>query len=131
MKILVGYDGSNASKAAIELARTHARAFGARVLLVRSMQGGPEVPRLEFEVAEQDLGGTQAAAFMDYGIAAEHHLLVRGLTPGEDLVRFAAEHGVDEIIIGVRRRSKVGKALFGSTTQYVVLNARCPVVTVK
>ena len=131
MKILVGYDGSNASKAAIELARTHARAFGAMVLLVRSMQGGPEVPRLEFEVAEQELGGMQVAAFVDHGIASEHHLLVRGLTPGEDLVQFAAENGVNEIIIGVRRRSKVGKALFGSTTQYVVLNAHCPVVTVR
>ena len=38
---------------------------------------------------------------------------------------------VEEIIIGVRRRSKVGKLLFGSTAQYVILNAPCPVVSVK
>jgi len=131
MKILVGYDGSNASRAAIDLARTHARAFGAMVLLVQSMKGGPEVPRLEFEVAEQELGGLQVAALVDHGIPSEHHLLVRGLTPGEDLVQFAAENAVDEVVIGVRRRSKVGKVLFGSTAQYVILNAHCPVVTVK
>jgi nucleotide-binding universal stress UspA family protein len=57
--------------------------------------------------------------------------LVRGLRPGEDLVQFAKENGIDEIIIGVRRRSKVGKLVFGSTAQYVILNAPCPVVSVK
>ncbi len=31
---------------------------------------------------------------------------MRGLSPGEDLVQFAKENGIDEIIIGVRRRSK-------------------------
>jgi nucleotide-binding universal stress UspA family protein len=53
------------------------------------------------------------------------------LQAGEDLVMLAEENKVDEIIIGVRRRSKVGKLLFGSTAQYVILNASCPVVSVK
>jgi nucleotide-binding universal stress UspA family protein len=57
--------------------------------------------------------------------------LIRGREPGEDLVEFAAEHQAAEIIIGIRRRSKVGKLLFGSTAQFVILNAPCPVVTVK
>jgi nucleotide-binding universal stress UspA family protein len=38
---------------------------------------------------------------------------------------------MEEIIIGVRRRSKVGKLLFGSTAQYVILKAPCPVVSVR
>jgi nucleotide-binding universal stress UspA family protein len=38
---------------------------------------------------------------------------------------------VDEIYVGARKRSKAGKFLLGSTTQYVVLHAPCPVVTVK
>ena len=49
-------------------------------------------------------------------------------TPGE---RLANENGIDEVIIGVHRRSKVGKLVFGSTAQYVILNAPCPVVAVK
>jgi nucleotide-binding universal stress UspA family protein len=53
------------------------------------------------------------------------------LDAGEDLVKLADEKKVDEIIIGVRRRSKVGKLIFGSTAQYVILNAPCPVVSVK
>ena len=59
------------------------------------------------------------------------HLLIRGIDAGEDVVRFAADHNVEEIVIGVRRRSKVGKLIFGSTAQYVILNAPCPVVTVR
>jgi nucleotide-binding universal stress UspA family protein len=58
-------------------------------------------------------------------------LLIRGLAPGEDILEFAKESNVDEIIVGVKRRSKVGKLLMGSTAQYVILQAPCPVVTVK
>jgi len=53
------------------------------------------------------------------------------LTPGEDLVAIAKKNDVEEIIIGVKRRSKVGKMLFGSNAQYVILNAHCAVVAVK
>jgi len=64
-------------------------------------------------------------------IPCDSILSVRGLEAGEDLVQMAAEKKVDEIIIGVRRRSKVGKLIFGSTAQYVILNAPSPVVAVK
>lgn len=131
MKILVGYDGSNAAAAAIELAQIHARAFEAeKVFLVRSMEGGESVTRRDFEIAEHELGRANRI-LTDAGLPGEAKLLVRGLSPGEDLVRFAHEKQVDEIIIGVRRRSKVGKLVFGSTAQYVILQAHCPVVTVK
>lgn len=131
MKILVGYDGSNVALAAIELAKKHARAFQAeKVYLVRSMEGGPHVTREEFDHAEHELGRVNRT-LADDNLPSELRLLVRGQSPGEDLVQFAGENGVDEIIIGVRRRSKVGKLVFGSTAQYVILNAPCPVVTVR
>jgi nucleotide-binding universal stress UspA family protein len=50
---------------------------------------------------------------------------------GENLIWLAELSKIDEIIIGVRRRSKVGKLLMGSTAQYVILNAPCPVITIK
>ncbi len=130
MKILVGYDGSKVSKEAISLAEQHANSFKAEIILVRSMVGGPEVPREDFEIAENNLA-YEKNRLLDNKISCESVLSVRGLEAGEDLVQLADENKVDEIIIGVRRRSKVGKLLFGSTAQYVILNAPCPVVSVK
>ncbi len=51
--------------------------------------------------------------------------------PGEDLIQFANENEIDEIIVGVKRRSNVGKLVFGSNARYVIMEANCPVVTVK
>lgn len=130
MKILVGYDGSNVSKEAIAIAEKHATAFKAEIILVQSMVGGPEVPRKDFENAENNLN-YEKNMLLDKKIPCKPIVSVRGLEAGEDLVQLADEHKADEIIIGVRRRSKVNKLIFGSTAQYVVLNASCPVVTVK
>jgi nucleotide-binding universal stress UspA family protein len=134
MKIMVGFDGSKVSVAALELAEAHAQAFGAQLLLVQSMVGGSEVPKRDFANNERELE-YQKSRLKDKNIACESLLSVRGLEPGEDLgedlVRLAEEQQVDEIIVGVKRRSKVGKLVFGSTAQYVILNATCPVATVK
>jgi len=130
MKILVGYDGSNSAREALQLAVKHATAFGADVEVVTSMTKGGEGQREEIQNAEGGLAYAEEL-FRENGIACATHLLIRGLSPGEDIVRFAEEKKVDEIIMGVRRRSKVSKILMGSTAQYVILKAPCPVVTVK
>ena len=51
--------------------------------------------------------------------------------PGSAVVETAERLGVDHLVVGGRKRSPVGKAVFGSTTQSVVLNAPCPVTTVR
>ena len=130
MKILVGYDGSNSAKDALSLAKSHAKAFSASIEVVTSMQKGTESEREEIQQAERGLEYAKSL-FEEADIACNTHLLIRGLTAGEDLVEFAKENKVGEIIVGVKRRSKVGKLLMGSTAQYVVLQAECPVVTVK
>ncbi|MBW2434561.1 MAG: universal stress protein [Deltaproteobacteria bacterium] len=130
MKIMVGFDGSKVSEAAVELAAKRAQVFGAQILLVHSMVGGPDVPKRDFENSQRELE-YHKNEFKKKDIVCESLLSVRGLQPGEDLVQLAEEQQVDEIIMGVRRRSKVGKLVFGSTAQYVILNAPCPVVTVK
>ena len=130
MKIMVGFDGSKASGAALELAAEHAQVFGAQIFLVQSMVGGPDVPTMDFANNERELE-YHKNELKKKDIVCESLLSVRGMEPGEDLVQLAEEQQVDEIIMGVRRRSKVGKLVFGSTAQYVILNAPCPVVTVK
>jgi len=130
MKILVGYDGTSSAKEALNLAKTHAKAFGATVEVVTSMEKGTEGHREEIEQAERGLQWAKSL-FEENDIDCTTHLLIRGLTPGEDIVEFAEENKADEIIVGVKRRSKVGKLLMGSTAQYVILKAACPVVSVK
>ena len=130
MKILVGYDGSSSAKEALSLAKEHATAFGGRVDVVTSMQSGRENQRKEIADAERGLEWAQSL-FDENSISCKTHLLIRGLSAGEDLVEFAKENHIDEIIVGVKRRSKVGKLLMGSTAQYVILNAPCPVVSLK
>jgi nucleotide-binding universal stress UspA family protein len=130
MKILVGYDGTNAAKEALNLAKMHAKSFGAAVDIVTSMEKGTENEREDIDQAERGLAWAKTL-FDENDIACNTHLLIRGLTPGEDLVQFAEESKADEIMVGVKRRSKVGKLLMGSTAQFIILNASCPVVSVK
>ena len=130
MKILVGYDGSNSAKEAMKIAKKHAKAFNAEVHVVTSMASGTEHQQREIDSAESQLEWVETF-FKEEEIPCETHLLIRGFSPGEDLVRFAEENQVDEIVVGVKRRSKVGKILLGSTAQYVIIKAPCTVVTVK
>jgi nucleotide-binding universal stress UspA family protein len=130
MKIMLGYDGSNAAKDALELSVKHAKAFGARLYIIRSLVGGANDEAERIEKANRDLAYAESFC-KERGVSFESHLLVRGLSPAEDLIQFAEEKAVDEIVIGVRRRSNVGKMVFGSNARDIILNAPCPVVTVK
>jgi nucleotide-binding universal stress UspA family protein len=130
MKILVGYDGSQQAKDALDLAKKHALAFNATVYVVTSLLGENETEPSEIEHAEEGLEFAKSI-MAESGISVETHLLIRGLSPGEDLVEFAREHDIDEIVVGVKKISTVGKLIFGSNARHVILNAPCPVLSVK
>ncbi|MCJ7773962.1 MAG: universal stress protein [Desulfobacterales bacterium] len=130
MKIMVCYDGGNAAKEAMKVAKEHAKAFGASVEVVNALQKGLEDEVKKIQEAETELEYAQSF-FEDAGISCNKHLLIHGLTAGEDLVNFAKDNKIDQIFIGVRKRSKVGKLVTGSTAQFVILETDCPVVTVK
>ncbi len=130
MKIMVCYTGSRSSLQALELAIQHAKSFHGNIFLVGSMEKGTTAELKEIDKMQEAL--QEAAQKVEKeGIECETRLLVRGFTPSEDLVNHAKEENVDEIVIGIRKRSKTGKLIFGSTAQYIILNAHCPVVTVK
>ena len=130
MKILVGYNGSDPSKRALELAGCYAKRAAAAVHVMTSMEGGSgERPD---DIQKVKHGLKEARNFLESeGIACEISELARGLSPGEDLVRYAEENRIDHIFIGIEKRSRVGKLILGSTAQYIILNAPCPVTTVK
>lgn len=130
MKILVGYDSSKVSQNVIDNALTFAKAFGATVHVALSMTKGDEDETKQIAAAEEALA--YAKDFFEKSeIPCKTHLLIRGLSPGEDIVKFAQEQEVDYIMVGVKRVSKVSKLVMGSTAQYVILKAKCPVISVK
>jgi nucleotide-binding universal stress UspA family protein len=48
----------------------------------------------------------------------------------DEIVKYAKRQDASYVVLGGKRRSAVGKALFGSVTQSVLLNAPMPVLTV-
>lgn len=130
MKILVGYDGSKPARRAIDLALEYAKVFKAQVVLVTSLVGGAVSDGDQIHHAEEEFE-TIKQLFDGESIPFATDLLIRGLSPGEDIVQYAKENKVDQIILGVKKMSLTGKLIFGSNAQRVILNAHCPVVTVK
>ena len=130
MKILVGYDYSTVTQEVLALAKQQAKAFNAEVHLLRCLTQDPKLQRETVQHAEQNLDHIRRE-FATMSLACETHVVVSALTAGEEIIQFAEQNSVDLIVIGVRRRSKVGKLLFGSNAQLIILTAPCPVLTVK
>lgn len=132
MKFLVAYDGGDASRRALELAREQALAGqgGTLVYIVTSMEGGSGEEMAEIERAEDSLRWAKDFLLQD-GIRCEAIQLARGLSPGEDIVKFAGDNGIDIIFLGIKKRSRAQKFLLGSTAQYIILKGPCPVITTK
>jgi nucleotide-binding universal stress UspA family protein len=107
-----------------------ARLRSGTVLIVHSMRGG-ERDELEqvmnyrerFEELKGDLESS--------GVPHEIIEYARGNSPSEDILEVARERGAELIVIGIRRRSPVGKLVLGSNAQDVLLEADCPVLAVK
>jgi len=131
INILVGYDASQAAAAALKLAARHARAFGGRLEVVTSIQRSHALDHQGVQIAEKKLADQVSPFFEDNDVPLETNVLISSLSPGENLVWYSQSKAVDVIFIGLKRRSKVGKLVFGSTSQYVILNASCPVVTTR
>ena len=130
MKILVGYDGSHRAENALTLALSHAKAFEAMVVIVTSLQQSPTLQNIDIEKAQSELEYLRTP-FNVEGIECDTQVSVSYRTPGEDLVHFARENHSGCIFIGLKKRAPLGKFVFGSTAQCVILKAPCPVISVK
>ena len=130
MPIVVGYVPTNEGRAALRRAAEEAQLRGTELVVVNSHRGGREFGAEEVAAYEVELGSVQQQ-LTAAGIDHEVRQLVRGVDPAEDLIAVAEETGADFIVIGLRRRTPVGKLILGSNAQRILLDAPCPVLAVK
>jgi nucleotide-binding universal stress UspA family protein len=132
-EILVCLNSSNAAANAVELSIKHARAYDAKVHVVTSFTQRSEVKKKDAD----DMKGADGLLdsvkqkYANEDITCETQLIVNQLNAGENIVNYTQDHNIEEILIGIEKTSRVGKAVFGSTAQYVILNSSCPVVCVR
>jgi len=130
MKFLVAYSGSSEARAALSLAIKHASLFKAKVFVITSMEGGQSEKPEDIARVNQALKQVKKQ-LEDSGLEHEVQETARGFTPGQDIVRFAKENDINQIYVGIEKRSRTRKLLLGSTAQYIILKATCPVTTTK
>jgi len=131
MNIMVAYDGSVEARDALKLAQKHLKSFGGKIKVVKSVTRAHPLDHLVIQAAEEELEREIRRQLNGNKTSYETRLVVSSNSTGKNIIWFAEIVEVDEIIIGARKRSKVGKFLLGSTAQYVVLHAPCPVITIK
>jgi nucleotide-binding universal stress UspA family protein len=83
------------------------------------------------EVSTEQLLDGAAQRFADAGVQAEVRQLPGGTDTADAIVAVADEIGPDLVVIGLRRRTAVGKLIVGSTAQRILLGVACPVLAVK
>ena len=127
--VVVGYIRTPEGDAAIEAAVAETRLRSTRLLIVHSSKGGSENAGqvVADRAALDELRETLSADGLDVQVVD----LARGNDPAEDLIEVAETEKAALIVIGLRRRSPVGKLLMGSNSQTLLLHADCPVLAVK
>ncbi|SEQ83169.1 universal stress protein [Microlunatus flavus] len=115
-QIVVGYSSRPEGRAALRRAVAEATLRSASLVVLH----GPEddVTELESELQTS-------------GVAHRLESSADGGDLAEDLLDLAESTSAAFIVIGLRRRSPVGKLLLGSNAQRVLLDAACPVLAVK
>ncbi|WP_125777333.1 universal stress protein [Antribacter gilvus] len=121
MTIVVGHLATPEGREALSAAVEEARQRGLPLVVVTTGKGAED--------------GSDAGLGELTGGLEQSGLQVR-VVPGtgdlaDDLVRAATDTGAELVVIGLRRRSPVGKLILGAGAQRILIEAPCPVLTVK
>jgi nucleotide-binding universal stress UspA family protein len=126
--IVVGYLPTPEGSAAVDQAMAEAKLTESRLVVVNTGHYG-DFSHPNFASA-QDIDALDAQ-LNDAGLEHEIRRSVNSTSAAEAILEAAADTAAELIVIGVRRRSPVGKLFAGSTAQHVLLDADCPVLAVK
>jgi nucleotide-binding universal stress UspA family protein len=129
MTILVAYVARPEGQAALDKGIEIAKRRNERLVVVNASPGGAkedpsmidteEVERVENLLRDARLNG------------AEFKQFVRGKSAVEEIEGLVESLQVSVLVIGIRKRSAVGKLILGSVAQELLLSVSCPVLAVK
>jgi nucleotide-binding universal stress UspA family protein len=128
--VVVGYVAKPEGEAAVEQGIAEARLRNGTLIVVNSHRGGRDYDSDQSNRNEADISALETR-LQAAGVPFEVRQLVRGFEPAEDLISIAESSDADLIVIGLRRRTPVGKLILGSNAQRILLDAPCPVLAVK
>jgi nucleotide-binding universal stress UspA family protein len=128
MTVVVGYLPTPEGLAALGHAIEEVTRTGERLVVVNTGDGA-NYSTASF-ATPQDLDAIRTQ-LSDARIDHEVLQPTNGLAAADEILLSAASHDASRIVIGIRRRSPVGKLFTGSTAQQVLLEADCPVTAVK
>ena len=125
--VVLGYVPKPEGEAALAASISEARLRQADLVVVNSHRGHHGDPEPGGAPELDDVRARVEAA----GVAVDVRHPEAGLEASEDLLAIAEEVGAELIVIGLRRRTPVGKLILGSNAQRILLDAHCPVLAVK
>jgi nucleotide-binding universal stress UspA family protein len=128
--IVVGYVPTKEGRAALRRAADESLLRKSKLIVINSQRGGRDFDADEAQRFEAELARIQSELDAE-GLEHEVRQLVRGNEPAEDLIAVAESEKAEFIVIGLRRRTPVGKLILGSNAQRILLDASCPVLAVK
>lgn len=126
--VVVGYVPRPEGRAALQRGAEEARLRGARLVVVNSTRG-------DALVDDRYLAGDAVAELRTELDALELDTELRQVSSGhdvaDDLAAVATETAADLVVIGLRRRTPVGKLILGSAASRILLTVPVPVLAVK
>ncbi|MBS2937360.1 universal stress protein [Nocardioides sp. J2M5] len=125
--IVVGWSPDEFGEAALRRAVEEARLREGRVVVVNATRGDALVDE---RYADENQLDRLTAGLADSGLEVDVRRSM-GADVGDQVLAVAGEVGADLVVIGLRRRSPVGKLLMGSVAQRILLGADCAVLAVK
>jgi len=128
MTIVVGYIPTPEGEAALARAGEEARLRSERLVVVSSTRGESNVSPTQPPTSALP---RLVAELKTAGVTVEVYHKEKANDPADEILAAVDEVGASLVVVGLRKRSVVGKLMLGSTAQTVMLKAPCSVLGVK